>query len=160
MKGVYIVQLRQQDFSYNGKDLAIWTAVETATAIIAASIPVLRVFLKETVKSYSSSRDRSHVNSAKSTPLSRIRQSHLSSHTAAVQAMGRDKNDGWISMMPADDVSPDNASQRAILRHDEEYLERGDAGVVVHDNHGIMQTNTVSVTVGPRPDNTPWSRSP
>lgn len=31
----------------NGKDVTIWTAVETATAIIGSSIPVLRVFIKE-----------------------------------------------------------------------------------------------------------------
>ncbi|PSN68609.1 hypothetical protein BS50DRAFT_599165 [Corynespora cassiicola Philippines] len=51
VKGIYVIQLRQQDFYYNGKDVTIWTAVETATAIIAASIPVLRVFFKEAVSS-------------------------------------------------------------------------------------------------------------
>ncbi|KAF2795558.1 hypothetical protein K505DRAFT_239645 [Melanomma pulvis-pyrius CBS 109.77] len=47
IKGVYVVQLREQDFFYNGKDVTIWTSVETATAITGASIPVLRVFFKE-----------------------------------------------------------------------------------------------------------------
>ncbi|KAF1851398.1 uncharacterized protein K460DRAFT_362145 [Cucurbitaria berberidis CBS 394.84] len=47
VKGIYIVQLREQDFFYNGKDVTIWTSVETATAIIGASIPVLRVFFRE-----------------------------------------------------------------------------------------------------------------
>ncbi|KAK2007674.1 hypothetical protein LZ32DRAFT_695249 [Colletotrichum eremochloae] len=31
----------------NGKDVTIWTAVETATAIIGSSIPVLQIFIKE-----------------------------------------------------------------------------------------------------------------
>ncbi|CAO2652882.1 Nn.00g022930.m01.CDS01 [Neocucurbitaria sp. VM-36] len=47
VKGIYIIQLREQDFFYNGKDVTIWTSVETATAIIGASIPVLRVFFKQ-----------------------------------------------------------------------------------------------------------------
>ena len=34
-------------FSVNGMDVTIWTAVETATAIVASSIPVLRVFFRE-----------------------------------------------------------------------------------------------------------------
>lgn len=32
-----------------GKDITIWTAVETSTAIIGASIPILRVFIKNTI---------------------------------------------------------------------------------------------------------------
>ncbi|OBR15185.1 Integral membrane family protein [Colletotrichum higginsianum IMI 349063] len=47
IKGVYLVQLEQGDFFFNGKDVTIWTAVETATAIVGSSIPVLRVFIKE-----------------------------------------------------------------------------------------------------------------
>ncbi|KAL4416996.1 hypothetical protein CABS03_00347 [Colletotrichum abscissum] len=47
IKGIYLVQLEQGDFFFNGKDVTIWTAVETATAIIGSSIPVLRVFIKE-----------------------------------------------------------------------------------------------------------------
>lgn len=31
----------------NGREITIWTVVETATAIIGASIPVLRVLVKE-----------------------------------------------------------------------------------------------------------------
>ncbi|KAF3805819.1 hypothetical protein GCG54_00005185 [Colletotrichum gloeosporioides] len=46
-KGVYLVQLEQGDFFFNGMDVTIWTAVETATAIVASSIPVLRVFFRE-----------------------------------------------------------------------------------------------------------------
>ncbi|TDZ18289.1 hypothetical protein Cob_v008990 [Colletotrichum orbiculare MAFF 240422] len=47
IKGVYLVQLEMGDFFYNGKDVTIWTAVETTTAIVASSIPVLRVFVRE-----------------------------------------------------------------------------------------------------------------
>ncbi|PVH98255.1 hypothetical protein DM02DRAFT_483808, partial [Periconia macrospinosa] len=67
VKGVYLGQLGQDDFTYNGKDVIIWTAVETATAIVGASIPVLRVFFKETI---SSSHSRSHrtFETAKSAP--------------------------------------------------------------------------------------------
>ncbi|KAK2043917.1 hypothetical protein LZ31DRAFT_584984 [Colletotrichum somersetense] len=47
IKGVYLVQLEKGDFFFNGKDVTIWTAVETATAVTGSSIPVLRVFIKE-----------------------------------------------------------------------------------------------------------------
>ncbi|KAK1984449.1 hypothetical protein LZ30DRAFT_779823 [Colletotrichum cereale] len=47
VKGVYLVQLEEGDFFFNGKDVTIWTAVETATAIVGSSIPVLRVFITE-----------------------------------------------------------------------------------------------------------------
>ncbi|KDN67724.1 hypothetical protein CSUB01_10646 [Colletotrichum sublineola] len=39
IRGVYLVQLEEGDFFFNGKDVTIWTAVETATAIIGSSIP-------------------------------------------------------------------------------------------------------------------------
>ncbi|KAF2854266.1 hypothetical protein T440DRAFT_271686 [Plenodomus tracheiphilus IPT5] len=151
VKGVYIVQLRQQDFFYNGKDVTIWTVVETATAIIGASIPVLRVFFIETMSSYSGSRGRSGSHSNKTSipvPWQLQRSPHSGSHTATVQAMGRDKDRGWVSMsMEQIEDRSDDASQRSILRHEEDGLGRGDSGAVVHEDDGILQTNTVTVTV-------------
>ncbi|KAL6706705.1 hypothetical protein ACN47E_005247 [Coniothyrium glycines] len=157
VKGLYLNQLASQDFSYDGKDVSIWTVVETATAIIAASIPILRVFFKEAVSSYASSRGggggaaaQSHTRSAKTIHLSRLNRSQTSSHTATVQAIGKDKNGGWTTLEPADeDGSGDGASQRGILRDEEKGLDRRDrGGVVVHEEAGILQTNTVTVTVG------------
>ncbi|KAF6803662.1 hypothetical protein CSOJ01_10738 [Colletotrichum sojae] len=58
IKGVYLVQLEQQDFFFNGKDVTIWTAVETATAIVAGSIPVLRVFFREKASTLGSDRNK------------------------------------------------------------------------------------------------------
>jgi hypothetical protein len=66
------MQLREQDFYYNGKDVIIWTVVETATAIIAASIPILRVFFKEAVSSYhnaSNNPNRTQASSKAVPPL-------------------------------------------------------------------------------------------
>ncbi|KAH8201973.1 hypothetical protein TruAng_003886 [Truncatella angustata] len=40
-------RLASIDFFYDGVDLIIWGAAETATTIIATSIPVLRVLLNE-----------------------------------------------------------------------------------------------------------------
>ncbi|KAI8940708.1 hypothetical protein NX059_001974 [Plenodomus lindquistii] len=158
VKGIYIVQLRQQDFFYNGKDVTIWTVVETATAIIAASIPVLRVFFKEKVSSYTGSRGKSSRNSI---PLSSLPQHSQQSsyHTATVQAMGPSKDGGWVAMDPVEDGS-DGASQRSILRHEEDGLGRGNAGLVGHEDEGILQTNTVTVTVEDERDqsfnDSPW----
>lgn len=128
------MQLRQQDFYFHGKDVTIWTVVETATAIIAASIPVLRVFFKDAVSSYSRSRGKSNTRSQNgSVPLSRLSRSH---HTTTVQSMGkgRDGGGGWTSLDAIEDAE-DGASQRGIL--DE---EKG----VAHK--AIVQTNTVEVT--------------
>ncbi|EDU40764.1 hypothetical protein PtrSN002B_002834 [Pyrenophora tritici-repentis] len=139
-KGVYVIQLRQQDFSYNGKELTIWTTVETATAIIAASIPVLRVFLKETISSY-----RPHTHStACSIPLSRLHQSQHSTTTTSVHASSAHKKESRWTIMQDNDSS----SQRGIL--DEEMGLRS-PGRTLHsrggDDLGIMQTSTVTVTI-------------
>jgi hypothetical protein len=128
VKGIFIVQLQTHDFSYNGKDLTIWTAVETATAIIAASIPVLRVFFKETISSYS----RSHSASTKtgSVPLSRLNRSQHFTTTTTVQALGHDKDFGWVELGEGD-----GSSQRNVLGDEENVRE------------GIYKTDTVTVTV-------------
>ncbi|KAF1972300.1 hypothetical protein BU23DRAFT_388947, partial [Bimuria novae-zelandiae CBS 107.79] len=51
VKGYYLQQLTDADFFYKGKNVTIWTVVETATAIVGACIPVLRVFFKNTCNS-------------------------------------------------------------------------------------------------------------
>lgn len=136
VKGVYVIQLGQGDFSFNGKELTIWTAVETATAIIAASIPILRVFFKETISSYS----RSHTRTNKSVPLSRLNQSQHSATTTTVHAMGKGKEGYWTVI----EENGDDSSQRGIL--DDEELGRVHRMTAYEDDH-IMQTNTVTVTI-------------
>lgn len=174
IKGLYLKQLASQDFSYQGKDVTIWTVVETATAIIAASIPVLRVFFKEvSTRRYYSRGAHSHDRSRKSVRLSRLNnRSHTSSHTVTVQAMGgsSDKNAGWTTLEPIEDGSGDGASQRSILRDEEQGLSSAtttmmsDAGVIIHEDVGILQTNTVTVTVtgdaGPRHNDRSWLGPP
>ncbi|KAF2624047.1 hypothetical protein BU25DRAFT_442273 [Macroventuria anomochaeta] len=126
VKGVYIIQLRQADFSYNGRDVTIWTAVETAVAIIGASIPVLRVFFREKVSSYSTSRGRSMAPST-------LRHIPTTTATArcsiALNAMGpnKDKEGVWTRIGTIDERS-------------------GDA-------RRIWQTTTVTVEDGEREDN-------
>lgn len=136
VKGVYVIQLREQDFSYNGKDLVIWTVVETATAIVGASIPVLRVFFKETICSYS----RSRARTTKSVPLSRLNQSQHSTNTTTVHAMPQGKEGIW-SMI---EEESDSASQRGILEDEEMGRSRRQT---LYESEGIMQTSTVTVTI-------------
>ncbi|KAH7074772.1 hypothetical protein BKA63DRAFT_320877 [Paraphoma chrysanthemicola] len=148
VKGVYIIQLRQQDFYYNGKDVTIWTAVETATAIIAASIPVLRVFLKETVSSFSTSRERSKNRpKTNNIPLPKVKRSHDSSLPTITSAIGRNKNGGWTTLQPIEDSAGDNASQRSILRDEENMLGSADEDVVIVEHDGILCTKTIAITV-------------
>ncbi|CAJ2502230.1 Uu.00g096240.m01.CDS01 [Anthostomella pinea] len=62
VRAVTLVKLRNQDFSYNGGDIVIWSIVEISVTVIAASIPVLRAFLRSVVSSggqyFSTSGDR------------------------------------------------------------------------------------------------------
>jgi hypothetical protein len=106
IKGIYLMQLQEQDFFYNGKNLVIWTAVETATAIIAASIPVLRVFFREKASSMGTSRGRSQQQDTnKSVPLSRLTNNERSRHSVSVSVMGssKDKEGAWTRIEPIDE---------------------------------------------------------
>ncbi|KLU89502.1 hypothetical protein MAPG_08473 [Magnaporthiopsis poae ATCC 64411] len=51
VKASYLRTLASPDFVYEGKDLVTWGAAETAVTIIAASIPVLRVLLRDMASS-------------------------------------------------------------------------------------------------------------
>ncbi|KAH7386900.1 hypothetical protein DE146DRAFT_186479 [Phaeosphaeria sp. MPI-PUGE-AT-0046c] len=147
VKGVYLMQLRKKDFYYEGKDVTIWTVVETATAIVAASIPVLRVFFKDKVSSYNKSHSRSHRHSTtNNVPLSRLTRSRRSSHTVMVQSISKPRDGGWASLDAIEDGVEDGASQRSILRDVECGSEKGGIRVAEIEHKGIMQTSTVTVT--------------
>ncbi|KAL1608877.1 hypothetical protein SLS59_002068 [Nothophoma quercina] len=144
VKGVYVIQLRQADFSYNGKDVTIWTAVETAVAIIGASIPVLRVFFREKVSSYSNSRGRSMAPSTfKHIPTTTA----TARRSIALNAMGpnKDKDGVWTRIEPINERDGDARSERNLRgrRSDEEtgVAVSGDAG----SQDGIWQTTTIMV---------------
>jgi hypothetical protein len=147
VKGIYVNQLRSRDFSYDGKDVTIWTAVETATAIIAASIPVLRVFFKEAVSSYGHSHGRSHRSGSKPVQLS----SFSRSHTTTMRSLGKGRESGWTTLEPIGDDTGDRTSQMGILRDeggllsDDEEMAGRDK-MVVHDR--IIQTDTFPATLG------------
>ncbi|KZM28288.1 uncharacterized protein EKO05_0002740 [Ascochyta rabiei] len=153
-KGVYLIQLRQGDFSYNGKDVTIWTAVETAVAIIGASIPVLRVFFREKVASYSNSRGRSMAPSTHqhipSTPATTRRSIALSS-----MAPNRDKDGVWTRIEPIDEWSEHVRSVASVRsageRSDEEIgiaiTDGGRGGSQEGNQEGLWQKTTTTRTM-------------
>ncbi|KAF2998076.1 hypothetical protein E8E14_001810 [Neopestalotiopsis sp. 37M] len=53
-RSIYIIQLTTQDISYNAVQSVLWSATESSVTIIAASIPILRKFLKEKISSFGS----------------------------------------------------------------------------------------------------------
>jgi hypothetical protein len=149
IKGVYLIQLTQLDFfcecgaryssneanigcADNGKDVIIWTAVETATAIVGASIPILRVFFKDTISSY---HGRSRAASNSNTMAKRASVPLASLHRTAGSGRTRDE--------PCT-VTGDNASDWSILR------EAAEEGIVVDEEYakgnGILRSNTITVT--------------
>ena len=130
------MQLREKDFSYNGKDLVVWTVTEIATAIVGGSIPVLRVFFKETMSSYG----RSGAKTNTGVPLSRLNKSQHSTITTTVRAVTQGKDGSWTTL--AEDG--DGASQRGILEDE----EMGGVGrTATRGDDGILLTSTVAVTV-------------
>ncbi|KAH8660774.1 putative integral membrane protein [Tricladium varicosporioides] len=52
MKSVYIPQVANQDFTYIGIKLILWGAAESSVSIVAASIPILRVLVREATGRY------------------------------------------------------------------------------------------------------------
>ncbi|GAP92933.1 hypothetical protein SAMD00023353_8400270 [Rosellinia necatrix] len=52
VKAAYINKVSLNDFSYDGTDVTIWSIVEPATLIIAASIPALRVLIMKKTKQF------------------------------------------------------------------------------------------------------------
>lgn len=150
MKGVYLVQLRQADFSYNGKDVTIWTVVEAAVAIIGASIPVLRVFFRDKVSSYSNTRDRSMAPSTfKHIPTTRAR----ARRSIVLNPMGskKDREGIWTRIEPVDGRNEDVRSERSLRgRRSDEEIEvavSGDGG-----QDAICQTTTITYEVEERED--------
>lgn len=152
VKGVYVIQLRQADFSYNGKDVTIWTAVETAVAIIGASIPVLRVFFREKVSSYSNSRGRSVAPST----LRHIPSTNATARRSiALNAIGpnKDKEGVWTRIEPIEERSgdADARSERSLRgRHSDEEIGIAVSGDGSQD--GIWQTTTITRQVEERED--------
>jgi hypothetical protein len=147
IKGIYLMQLRQQDFYYNGKDVVIWTFVETATAIIAASIPVLRVFFKHAVTSHSNSHSKSHKQSTTgSVPLSRLSRSRRSARISTIPSMGNGREGGWTTLDPIEDGIEDGSSQKSMLKDEEYGTEKTGVQIAEAEHRGIMQTNTITIT--------------
>jgi hypothetical protein len=116
IKGIFLMQLQEKDFFYNGKDVVIWTVVETATAIVAASIPVLRVFVKEKASSMSTSRGRSQQDTNKSVPLSRLSNHERSRHSVSVSVLGpgKDREGAWTRIEPIDEERGASRGSEAV----------------------------------------------
>ncbi|KAI0121142.1 hypothetical protein BJ170DRAFT_146549 [Xylariales sp. AK1849] len=80
---VKIPLLAAEDFTSQASDLAVWTVAEIATTIMAASIPVLRVFVRKMVTSHPGTTgiNRYHQSETDGTFKSRVRQG---THTTSV----------------------------------------------------------------------------
>jgi len=118
VKSFYIRQFDSHDFSYNGVDITAWSAAESAAAIIAASIPVLRVFTRQ--------RDPRKCNGTKN--FTEIHMSRLE-NTRCTDPRNT-LNEVWITANNRDDDS-----DRSILRENHQPLP----------DWGILQTQTVKV---------------
>jgi hypothetical protein len=147
-----VIQLRQADFSYNGKDVTIWTVVEIAVAIIGASIPVLRVFFREKVSSYSHSHGRSVAPSTlKRVPTTTARRSIA----LTAMAPSKDKEGVWTRIEPIDGRSGhvDSHSERSSTRRrSDEESGGGFRSPGTGSQDGIWQTTSITHEVEERGD--------
>lgn len=127
IKSFYLRQLASVDFSYNGVEVTCWSATESAAAIIAASIPVLRVFIREKAssKGYGSRRGIDELQ------LSRVGGSHHDPKDPR-----KVMNEVWISAHKRGD----DDSDKSILRG-----EAGNGSGSGSGSGGIMQTSTFMI---------------
>ncbi|KAH9909974.1 hypothetical protein F4778DRAFT_775883 [Xylariomycetidae sp. FL2044] len=104
-RAVYIVQLGGEDFSYDGKDVTIWSATEPASAIIAASIPILRVFVNKKTSSYKNSNRQGY----KRNPTNDITLEPITHRSAVARGQGTKT---WVTS------NGDDESDKSILHED------------------------------------------
>lgn len=108
-----------------GKNVTIWTATETAAAVIGACIPVLRVFFKNTITSF---QDRYHRTDGRSTNTTTTFTAHGPSSIPLEMIRSHKSIGSSVSSVPgADELG---------------MVITNDSG---HAHGGIMQTNTVTV---------------
>lgn len=107
-----------------GKNVTIWTVVETATAIIGACIPVLRVFFKHTITSL---HDRYH------------------------RTDGRSATEG-VTTHGSSSIPLEMIEQKSLGTSISSVPGAEELGTVISNEHGrIVQTNTVTVEYAPNP---------
>lgn len=138
VKGVYLQEVTDYDFFYKGKDVIIWTSVETAAAIVGACIPVLRVFFKNTINSL---HDRYH-------------RTGDASNSDGVTTFGS-------SAVPMSNLNSQKSAARSSMNS---VPGTGALGTVIANNEyrpgGIVQTNTITVEYSPYPYRGPRGRTP
>lgn len=156
VKGVYLQEVTDYDFfckppivlcyesriiTYvldKGKDVIIWTSVETAAAIVGACIPVLRVFFKNTINSL---HDRYH-------------RTGDASNSDGVTTFGS-------SAVPMSNLNSQKSAARSSMNS---VPGTGALGTVIANNEyrpgGIVQTNTITVEYSPYPYRGPRGRTP
>ncbi|KAI1150787.1 hypothetical protein F4825DRAFT_425199 [Nemania diffusa] len=119
VKVVYLNQITESDWTYSSKDLAIWNMVEPASAIIAASLPNLRVFivkntanLKASLRGASSTRLRTRGNYQKTDDD--IYSENVQKTLKAITA-GSDRRRGEVTAWITVRGEEDDNSARSIL---------------------------------------------
>ncbi|KAJ8124020.1 hypothetical protein ONZ43_g165 [Nemania bipapillata] len=137
VKVVYLNQITDFDWTYASKDLAIWNMVEPAAAIIAASLPNLRVFiakntanLKASLRAGSNTRLRTRGNYQKTDDM----YSENAQKTMKAITAGSDKRRGEATAWITARGEGDDNSERSIL---------SDARPL--PSSGIVQTSTFAI---------------
>ncbi|KAI6778035.1 uncharacterized protein J7T54_005822 [Emericellopsis cladophorae] len=133
VKSCYIPQLTDKDFSYNGVELVCWSASETAAAIIAASIPVLRVFIREKATSagYNST---SRAARRDNVQLSRVGGSRVD----PVKDSRKVVNEVWVTAHNRGDGESDKSILRGNLGHSDGAPE----GTILQTNTFLVDTQS------------------
>ncbi|TDZ24740.1 hypothetical protein Cob_v002411 [Colletotrichum orbiculare MAFF 240422] len=139
VKCTTIPTLLSGDFTYDGSDLVIWGTVETGVTIVAASIPVLRVLVRDvasTARKYygNSAGTRTGGNQAGGNQTGGNRLGITRSNTVTVTTTTRKGS------VKKKDKLADDRSDRSILGDDEE----PEFGKIVRTNEIVVEYDTRS----------------
>ncbi|KAH5059800.1 hypothetical protein HBI73_208890 [Parastagonospora nodorum] len=117
----YVELLTKQDLSYDAYNTVLWSFAETAMTIVATSIPVLRVFLKQAVTSVI----ESYNNSSGRSGNSRINPENTASTFADVskRRMSKRRTDtnltGFTNISKESLVETDRSTSKGYLELDD-----------------------------------------
>ncbi|EMD58598.1 hypothetical protein COCSADRAFT_103379 [Bipolaris sorokiniana ND90Pr] len=132
LRARYVELLTKLDLSYDATNTVIWSSAESSMAIVATSIPVLRVFFRQAVTSVinsyqNSSRERRFKSQASnlSGMNSTAHASKLGSKNIKIEATGSSSNKRRSNMFNSDGTT--NVSQESLVDADgkrqEAYVE-------------------------------------
>lgn len=136
VRAIQVPALQAKDYTYDSGELFIWTGAELATTIIAASIPVLRMLLRDIVSSTCQRNQDTAMNTFKNGTF-RSNKGNLT--TIISSTTGNQKRGGDLA-----NIGQSGESVTSLIDTPANSMDKG----------GIMKTEVVTVNYGIRHQST------